>query len=166
MSKKIIFFIIGASFACFVGLLTFGIGASFSTSLDVTCELQDDETYTCQARDTLLTLAVSKKQAEHVVGLEKHLKCSGTGSRKGCSHISEFITASGERIKLSSLFTTSESQVTELVNTINGLMNIQSTPINYSSGVSPWFIFTAGLSAFLFVTILFQAFSGIFQKEE
>lgn len=164
MSRKIIFFIIRASFACFVGLLTFGIGAVFSTSLEVTCELQNDDTYICHERDTLFNLTVSKKQAEHVVGLEKHLKCSGTGSKKGCSYISEFTTTSGERIKLSSLFTTSESQVTELVNTINGLMNTKSTPINYTAA-SPWFIYVAGLSAFMFITFFFQSFSSLFQKE-
>ncbi len=164
MAKKIIVFIVQVLFAFFIGTLTFAFGGMFSSSLNVTCELQNDGTYTCRAHDTLLGVAFSEKQAEHVTGLEQRLKCSGSGSKKGCSHISEFVTATGEKVQLSSLFTSSKSQVTKLVSSINGSMQAKSTPIDYTSDTSPWLIFSVGLSSFLFLTALLKAFLVLFEK--
>ncbi len=158
MPRKIIAFIANILLALLIGVLTFGFGGMFSTSINVTCELQNDGTYTCQARDTLLGWTVSEKQTEHVIGLAQHLKCSGSGNKRGCSQISEFLTTTGERTQLSNLFTTSEPQVTELVDTLNDLMKTKSTPINYTSDASPWLVFTACLSSFLLITLLLRAF--------
>ncbi len=166
MLKKMIVFIANVLLALLIGVLSFGFGGMFSTSIHVTCELQNDGMYTCQARDTLLGRAFSEKQAEHVIGLAQRVKCSGSGNKRGCSEISEFLTTTGERVQLSSLFTTSKSQVTELVNTINDLMKTKSTPINYTSDTSPWLIFTACLSSFLFIMLLLRAFLTLFLKNK
>jgi hypothetical protein len=162
--KKTLFFIRDVLLALVIGAMTFGFGGVFSTSLNVTCDLQNDETYTCQARDTLLEWAVTEKQAEHVIGMEQHLKCSGSGSKRGCSYISDFVTTTGEKIQLSHLFTSSKSQVTEAVDTINGLMAEKSTPINYTSGFSPWLAFDLCLSSFMVIMFLLRAFMGLFEK--
>jgi hypothetical protein len=158
VTRKIIVLIGDVLIALIAGVLIFGFAGSFSTSLNVTCDLQNDGTYICQARDILLNWAVSEKRAEHVASLEQRLKCSGSGNNKGCSHISEFVTITGERIQLSRLFTASESRVTKLVKTINDMMQTKSTPINYTSDFSPWLIFNVCLSSSLFIMLLLRAF--------
>ncbi len=166
MTKKFIVFIVDVLIALIASVLVFGFGGLASTSLGINCELQNDGTYTCQARDTLLGWTVSEKQAEHVVGLEQHVKCSGSGNKRGCSQISEFVTATGERIQLSRLFTTSQSQVTELVNTVNGLIKTKSTPIHYTSGFSPWLTFDVCLSSFILIMLLLRAFLRLSLKNK
>jgi hypothetical protein len=164
MLKKIIGFIGNLLLAFAIGVTTFVFGGMFSTSLHVTCELQSDTTYTCQARDTLLEWTVAKKQAEHVIGMEQHLKCSGSGSKRGCSYLSDFVTTTGEKIQLSHLFTSSKSEVTEAVGTIDGLMRAKSTPIEYTSKFSPWLAFNICLSSFMLVMFVLRAFLSLSDK--
>lgn len=166
MSTKIIVFILKIVVIFTIGATIFGTLGIFSTSLHATCELQNDGTYTCQTRDTLLGFMFSKNQTDQVVGLEQRVKCSGSGSRKGCSYISEFVSTNGGKVQLSQLFTTSESQVTKLVSTINGLMKTKSTPITYTADPSPLLIFSLYLSIFLFIAAMLQAFLGLFQRNK
>jgi len=99
------------------------------SSLAVRCDLQNDQVYTCQARDTLFGVAISEVSAEQVYDIESELTCKGAGPNKGCSAHAEFNTATGETIILSALYTNPD-QVQKAVNALKPLMADKATPID------------------------------------
>lgn len=131
MQNKIVGFVRDMGFSLF--MIAFGLGMLywFSSSLHVTCELQNDETYTCVAQDEIFGWGPIKVQADQVVGIEWELKCSGTATNRGCAYVSHFKTTTGEKVKLSNLFTSNKEKVEELVQTVDILMKEKSPSIDY-----------------------------------
>ncbi|MBV6399954.1 MAG: hypothetical protein CNIPEHKO_00235 [Anaerolineales bacterium] len=99
------------------------------SSLAVRCDLQNDQVYTCQARDTLFGVTIREVSAEQVYDISRELTCKGAGPNKGCSAHAEFNTATGETIILSTLYTNPD-QVQKAVNALKPLMADKSTPID------------------------------------
>lgn len=115
-------------------MIALGLGAlyMFSSSLHVSCELQVDETYTCEARDEIFGWGPIKVQADHVIGIEWELKCKANNTKGGCAHVSQFQTKTGEKVKLSNFFTSEKEKVEELVQAIESLMKEKSPSIEYT----------------------------------
>ena len=130
MTNKVAVFIRDLGFSLF--MIVFGLGMLYmsSSSLHVTCELQGDETYTCVARDEIFGWGPIKVQADNVVGIERELKCKNN-NKGGCAYVPQFQTATGEKVKLSSLFVSNKEKVEELVQTVQNLMKKKSPSIEY-----------------------------------
>jgi hypothetical protein len=131
MQNKIVPFVRDMAFSLFMIAFGFGMFYWSSASLHVTCELQSDETYTCIARDEIFGWGPIKVQADNVVSIEWELKCKNNNTG-GCAFVSQFITTTGEKVKLSNFFTASQDKVEELVQTINSLMKEKSPTIDYT----------------------------------
>jgi len=132
MANKAVGFVRDMAFSLF--MIVFGVVMLywFSSSLHITCELQGDETYTCEARDEIFGWGPIKTQANNVVGIEWELKCKANNNKGGCAYVSQFQTTTGEKVKLSNLFTTNEEKVEELVQTVESLMKEKSPSIDYT----------------------------------
>ncbi|MCC7119525.1 MAG: hypothetical protein IT310_13455 [Anaerolineales bacterium] len=102
--------------------------ASLLTSLEVQCELQADQSYTCESRDVFFGWTLAEVHATQVYDIERNLDCRGAGPKKGCSAHAEFLTTTGDRIVLSRTYTESD-QVQKAVNALKPLMADKSTPI-------------------------------------
>jgi hypothetical protein len=131
MSNKITGFIRDFSLSLFMIALGFGMLYTFSSSLHVTCELQGDETYTCVAGDEIFGWAPIKTRAGNVTGIEWELKCKNN-NKGGCAYVPQFQTSTGEKVKLSNLFTSNEEKVEELVQTVESQMKEKSPAIDYT----------------------------------
>ena len=131
MANKIVVLIRDLGFSLLMIALGLVMLYMFSSSLHVTCELQADETYTCVARDEIFGWGPTKVQADHVVGIEWELNCKNN-NKGGCAYVPQFQTTSGEKVKLSSLFTSNEEKVQDLVQTVQGLINEKSPSIDYT----------------------------------
>ena len=153
----------------FIALLVGGgiivMGAMSMTSLEVNCDLQADQSYTCQSRDTYLGLSFSEVTAEQVSGIEEDLTCGGAGKNKGCSAHAEFLTTTGERVILSRRYTDPD-QVRKAVNALTPLMAAKSTPIEMtfppSSLVS---VIMISVGSCIFILLIFVAFIMLFGKD-
>ena len=130
MQNKIVGFVRDMAFSLFMIAFGFGMLYWFSSSLHVTCELQANETYTCVAQDELFGFGPLKVQADNVVDIEWELKCKNN-NKGGCAYVPQFQTATGEKVKLSSLFTGNKEKVEELVQTVQNLMKEKSPSIDY-----------------------------------
>lgn len=140
-------------------------GAFSMTSLEVICDLQDDQSYTCRSHDTLFGWALSEVNAEQVSGIEQDLTCGGAGKNKGCSAHAEFLTTTGDRIILSRLYTNTD-QVEKAVNALESLMTSKSTPIDMTFPPST-FVSVAMISfgSCVFILLIFVAFIMLFGKD-
>ncbi len=128
MSQKIIGFIQDIGFAFLMAFLLLYFLVT-DASLHVTCELQADNTYTCDIRDVLLGWDISNTHVEQVVGIEGVSDCSGnTKASEGCSYTAHFQTTTGEKVRLGKFFNAVPKVSKELVTTIDNLM-IKNTPV-------------------------------------
>lgn len=131
MSNKVAGFIRDLGFSLFIIAFGFGMLYMSSSSLHVTCELQDNETYNCVAGDEIFGWAPIKVRANHVTGIEWELKCKNN-NMGGCAFVSQFQTSTGEKVKLSNLFTSNQEKVEELVQTVESQMKEKSSLIDHT----------------------------------
>lgn len=135
--RKIAVFIGDILLALLVGLASLGFSLPFSTSLALHCELQSDNTYTCQISENVLGYKFSEATYENVTSTNRNLDCSGTGSSRGCSATGEFHTSNGKRIIFTGNFTDPD-RVQDLVTEVDGAMAAGSTPIDFSGNRFPY----------------------------
>jgi hypothetical protein len=151
--------------ALLVGGGTIVSGVMSMTSLEVSCDLQDDQSYSCQSRDTYLDWTFSEVNAEQVSSIEEDLTCGGAGKNKGCSAHAEFLTTTGDRVILSRRYTDPD-QVRKAVNTLTPLLAGKSTPIEMtfppSSLVS---VIMISVGSCIFLLLIFVAFIMLFGKD-
>lgn len=165
MSKKLaasakVFFI-----AVIIGVMMFAFFAPSLTSLEVHCDLQADQFYTCQSRDTFLGQTLKEVNATQVNGIESDLNCKGSGPNRGCSARAEFKTAAGDLIALSRMYT-DPSQVQKVVNALDPLMASKSSPIDMTFSPSTFvsvILISAGSCVVIF--LLLVAILMLFGKE-
>lgn len=131
MSNKVAGFIRDFGLSLFMIAFGFSMFYISSSSLHVTCELQGDETYTCVAADEIFGWAPVRTRANNVTGIERELKCKNN-NKGGCAYVSQFQTSTGEKVKLSNLFTGSQEKVEELVQTVESQMKKKSSRIDYT----------------------------------
>lgn len=112
-----------------IGALTLLFLNAFNSSLAVRCDLQNDQLYTCQSNSVVLGITFLEVNAEQVNDIARDLTCKGAGPNKGCSAHAEFITATGETITLSKLYTDS-GQVQKMVDELKPLMADKATSID------------------------------------
>lgn len=129
MRKKITASLQVFMIAALVAVGTIAMGSLFMVSLEVHCELQDDQSYICQARNTYLGWTLSEVNASQVYDVDQDLTCSGSGNKKGCSAHAEFLTTPGERVVVSRRYT-DPSEVQKVVNALKPLMTGKSTLID------------------------------------
>lgn len=112
-----------------IGAFTFLFLNAFNSSLAVRCDLQNDQLYTCRSSSIILGITLLEVNAEQVNDIERDLTCKGAGPNRGCSAHAEFITATGETITLSKLYT-DPGQVQKMVNELKPLMADKATSID------------------------------------
>lgn len=135
------------------------------TSLEVHCELQDYQLYTCQSRDTLLGWTLTESNATQVYGIERDLTCGGAGKNKGCSAHAEFKTSTADRVVLSRRYTDPD-QVQKAVNVLEPLMTSKSTPIDMVFPPSTFVsVIMISVGSCIFIILLFVAIIQLFGKE-
>ena len=164
MLKKI------ASFFKFIFVIALLAGGAMLTasltmiSLEVHCDLQDEQVYTCQSRDMLFGWTLSEVTADQVYGIERDLTCKGSGPNKGCSARAEFKTSSADRIVLSRRYNNPD-QVQKVVNALGPLMEGKSTPIDMVFPPSTFVsVVMITIGACMFVLLLFVVAIQIFGK--
>ena len=141
------------------------MGVLFMTSLEVRCDLQDNQSYTCQSRDTYLGLSFSEVNAEQVSSIEEDLTCGGAGKNKGCSAHAEFLTTAGERVILSRRYTNPDL-VGKAVNALTPLMASKSTPIEMTFPPSSFVsVIMISVGSCIFILLMFIAFLMLFGKD-
>jgi hypothetical protein len=165
MSKKLaasakVFFI-----AVITAVGMFAIFAPSLTSLEIYCDLQEDQFYTCQSSDTLLGQTLKKVNATQVYEIELDLTCKGSGNTRGCSAHAEFISATGDRIIVSSRYT-DPSQVQKVVNALDPLMASKSTPIDMTFPPSTFVsVIMISIGSCVVILLLLVAVLMLFGKE-
>lgn len=146
------------------GAVLFLLGG-IASSLKVHCDLQEDQFYTCQTRDTILGIPFSEVNAERVTAVEHELKCSGGGTTKRCSDRADFVTADGGRIRLSDIYIDVD-QVPKMADTLNSLMAEKSTPIDLTFPPSTFTsVVTISMGSCLLIVFIFIAFIFLFGKD-
>jgi len=164
MLKKITGFfgtLITAILIAGAALFLFG---GIASSLEVRCQLQEDQSYTCEGRDVILGIRFSKVNAEQVNRLERDFSCGGSGTKRSCSERAYFITADGNRIRLSNIYISTD-QVPEMVDTLNSLMAEKSTPIDKVFPPSTFIsIITISIGSCLLILFLFISVMLLFGK--
>ena len=159
MLKKITTLFKGFILVLFIAAILFIVGG-IASSLGVRCDLQENQYYTCQAHDILLGITLSEVTAGQVYGLDYDFDCGGSGTKRSCSDRANFITADGDRIRLSNLYISTD-QVPKMVDTLNSLMAKKSTPINMVfppttfTSIVTISIISCVLILFTFTTLLF-----------
>lgn len=146
------------------GTILFLFGG-IASSLEVRCQLQEDQSYTCEARDVILGIRFSKVNAEQVSRLESDFSCGGSGTKRSCSERAHFITADGDRIRLSNIYTSTD-QVPKMMGTLNSLMAEKSTPIEMTFPPSTFTsVVMISVGSCIFILLIFVAFIMLFGKD-
>lgn len=144
-----------------IGIITMLVLKAFNTSLGVRCDLQSNQSYTCQARDTVFGITLITVNAEKVNDIEQDLTCKGAGPNRGCSAHAEFKTITRETIILSRLYT-DPNEVQKAVNELKPLMvdKVTSIDIVFPPSSFTSIVFTSiGLCVFilfLFIGLIFM----------
>jgi hypothetical protein len=161
MLKKIGVFVWDVLLALVIGAVSIAFNLPFSTSLELHCELEPDNTYTCLVRETVLNYTLSESQYKNVISTFRDLNCSGSGSKRGCSANGEFHTSTGEKLVFTRSYTDS-TRVQQLVNEVDGAMAAGTTPIDFSGKRYP--IIGICLAAFMTPLFLLVAILKIFPR--
>lgn len=165
MPRKIAASIRVVMIAVLVAVGTLAIAAFTMTSLEVHCDLQEDQFYTCQSRDTLLGVTLSEVNAEQVYAIERDLTCTGSGRNRGCSARAEFKTATGDLISLSKMYTDPD-QVQKAVGDLTPLLSGKSTPIDMTFPPSTFVsVVIISVASCVFILLLFVALIMLFGKD-
>ena len=164
MKKKISNFFKIILIVLLVVAVIIATGAITVSSLAVHCDLQEDQFYTCQSRDIVFGLTLSKVTATQVFRIDSETHCS-SGSKRGCSTRAWFETASGEEITLSRVYT-NNAQVSKVVNALSPLMENKSTPIDMVFPPAPLVLVIMSCATLFFIAILgFVALIFLFGKD-
>jgi hypothetical protein len=131
MPDKLTGFLRDFGLSLFMIALGFGMLYMTSSSLHIICERQGDETYMCAAGDEIFGWSPVKTQANHVTGMDWELKCKNTNQGR-CAYVPQFLTTTGEKVKVSSLFTGNREKVQELVQTVDSRMKEKSPTIDHT----------------------------------
>src|ERR1051325_11391110 len=120
-----------------VGSLVFGLifVVIFVNANEVNCVLKSDHSNTCQIRTLLLgKIPTFTKRVEHIVDITlQRDSCDD-----GCSYRAEFVTAEGNQVPLSEVYT-DKGPVLEQVDTLGSQMNRQVDRISYTAN-PPWWV--------------------------
>ena len=121
-------------------------GQSLITTERVTCELQEDQFYSCTAQDLIFGLRISERTAEKVHSIGYDLKCSESSDGRSCTAFASFKTEDGTSVQVSKRYKDPD-QVRKMTEMLNSLINEKSTSINITFPPSLFATILAGLFA-------------------
>lgn len=125
-----------------VGVVCFGLIfiAVFGNSTEIECTLGEVERYRCQTRTLLLgEVPIFERVVEDVVDI----KVQVDDCFEGCSYRAEFVTANGEQVPLSSIWT-EEADAAEPVHLIGLEFGRRAATIEYTIEPFWWVLWLIG----------------------
>lgn len=159
MSEKIKIFMRTLFLALGWGVFSFWFAIG-NASLHITCTLQNDGTYSCNAKHEVLGVGVTNLQADQVVETKEITRCSGPNLDKRCAYVPYFVTNDGAEIEISNKYTSNLKKVDTLTQSVNEDMASKKAEIDHT-GAGGWAIYQIcmlSLAPFIILLALIKLF--------
>jgi len=126
---------------------------SMITTQKVTCELQEDQLYTCTVQDLIAGIKISGIAAENVYDIDYDLKCSKSSEGRSCTAFANFQVEGGDNVQLSKRYKNPD-QVQKMTTELKSLMAEKSPSIDMSFPPSIFSMIIVGIFVAVFSIII------------